>query len=152
MFLKSRFKISSSTEHLVFWGQRVIIGFMHLLHQSFTRQSCIARLMGGVLAGLVLLVQVVASGASTGTGDQEVYRGTTPRSLGYVTLPLKAVNGRTLKIELTEGARSRDGFNITELESQQNAATGAERAGGGTLGIVEFECYEPGSSIKVGMR
>ena len=72
----------------------------------------------------------------------EVYRGTTPRSLGYVTLPLRPTSGHSLKIELTDGARSRDGFNITELENQQNAATGAERSGSGTLGIVEFECYE----------
>jgi beta-galactosidase len=74
--------------------------------------------------------------------DREVYSGATPRSLGYVTLPLKPVNGRSLKIELTAGANNRDGFNLTELENQQNAATGAERSGSGTLGIVEFECYE----------
>jgi beta-galactosidase len=84
--------------------------------------------------------------------DQEVYRGTTPQSLGYVTLPLKAVTGRTLRIELIAGASSRDGFNITELENQQNAATGGERSGSGTLGIVEFECYEAGGPVKVGMR
>jgi beta-galactosidase len=74
--------------------------------------------------------------------DQEVYRGTTPRSLGYITLPLKAVMGRNLKVELTGDASARDGFNITELANQQNAATGGERSGSGTLGIVEFECYE----------
>jgi beta-galactosidase len=82
---------------------------------------------------------------------QEVYHNTTPRSLGYVTLPLKPVEGRSLKIELTGGANSRDGFNITELENQQNASTGAERAGSGTLGIVEVEIYEP-PSVKVSSR
>jgi len=74
-------------------------------------------------------------------GDQEVYRGITPRSLGYVTLPLKPVAGRNLKIELIGASEARDGFNMTELENQQNASTG-DRAGTGTLSIVEFECYE----------
>ncbi len=80
--------------------------------------------------------------------DQEVYRGTTPRSLGYVTLPLKPVAGRSLTIELTGAARRRAGSNPTELENQQNASTGGERAGNGMLGIVEFECYEaPATSV-----
>ncbi len=74
--------------------------------------------------------------------DQEVYRGNTLRSLGYVTLPLKPVAGRSLKIELTGAARRRSGPADTELENQQNVATGGERAGPGMLGIVEFECYE----------
>ena len=73
---------------------------------------------------------------------QEVYRGETPCSLGYVTLPLKPVTGRNLKIELAGAAASAEAFNIVELENAQNAATGDKRAGKGTLGIVEFECYE----------
>ena len=55
---------------------------------------------------------------------------------------MKPVSGRSLKIELTGGTNARDGFNITEVENQANAATGAERSGSGTLGIVEVECYE----------
>jgi beta-galactosidase len=74
--------------------------------------------------------------------DQEVYRGSTPRSLGYVTLPLKRVTGKSVKISLINAASAREGFNITELENQQNAATGDERAGSGTLSIVEAEFYE----------
>jgi beta-galactosidase len=74
---------------------------------------------------------------------QEVYRGSTPRSLGYVTLPLKAVTGQSVKISLASAASAREGFNITELENQQNAAPGDERTGSGTLGIVEVEFYEP---------
>ena len=72
----------------------------------------------------------------------EVYRGTTPRSLGYVTLALRPVAGKNLKIELLSATAARDGFNITELENQQNAATSDERRGTGTLGIVEAEFYE----------
>lgn len=79
-------------------------------------------------------------------GGHEVYREVTPRSLGYVTLPLRSATGRTLKIELIGAAATRDGFNITELANPQNAATGAERTGSGTLGIVEFECYERSGS------
>jgi beta-galactosidase len=78
---------------------------------------------------------------------EEVYRGVTPRSLGYVTLPLKPVKGRSMKIELISSASVRDGFNITEVENQQNTATGGENAGNGTLGIVEFECYELAASL-----
>src|SRR5262249_14176871 len=33
--------------------------------------------------------------------DEEVFRGNTPRSLGYVTLRLRPIKGRSLKIELT---------------------------------------------------
>jgi beta-galactosidase len=74
---------------------------------------------------------------------REVFRGTTPRSLGYVTLPLRAVTGRTLKIQLTKAASSQDPFNMTELENQKNASTGDEQTGRGTLAIVEAEFYEP---------
>jgi beta-galactosidase len=73
---------------------------------------------------------------------QEVYRGITPRSLGYVTLPLKPATGRTLKIELISPSSAGDESNLTELQNQQNAETTGERTGSGTLGIVEFECYE----------
>mgnify|MGYP001605623152 CR=1 FL=1 len=74
---------------------------------------------------------------------QEVYRGTTPLSLGYVTLPLRPVMGKTVKVELVAAAKVGDGFNIRELADQTNASTGDERQGQGTLSIVEIECYEP---------
>lgn len=74
---------------------------------------------------------------------QEVYRGATPLSLGYVTLPLRPVTGKTVKVELVDAAKVGDGFNIRELADQTNASTGDERQGRGTLSIVEIECYEP---------
>jgi len=74
---------------------------------------------------------------------QEVFRGATPRSLGYVTLPLKPVLGKGLKIELMESSTARDTFGITELENPQNASTGDERGSRGTLSIQEIEFYEP---------
>lgn len=73
---------------------------------------------------------------------QEVFRGPTPLSLGYVTLPLKPVAGTTVKLELLGAARNGDGFKFTELANPENAATGDERQGRGTLGIVEIEFYE----------
>lgn len=73
---------------------------------------------------------------------QEVFRGNTPLSLGYVTLPVKPVAGAVVRIELLGAARSGDSLAFTELANAENAATGAERQGRGTLSVVEIECYE----------
>jgi beta-galactosidase len=73
---------------------------------------------------------------------REVFRGNTSRNLGYVTLPLVPASGRSLKIELLRAAEVREGFNITEVENQQNASTGGERTGSGTLAIVECDIME----------
>jgi ligand-binding sensor domain-containing protein len=87
MFLKSPRHIHSDAEHLVFWGQWVIIGFVHLLLQSFIRPAGVVRFMGRVLAALVLLVQVVANGAATGTSDYliDVWTGDSGLPNGSVT-------------------------------------------------------------------
>ncbi|MBC8095953.1 MAG: DUF4982 domain-containing protein [Akkermansiaceae bacterium] len=73
---------------------------------------------------------------------QEVFRGRTPRSLGYVTLPLKPTPGQNIRIELIDAAATQGDFTTTELENQQNASTGAEGQGRGTLSIVEAEIYQ----------
>ena len=74
---------------------------------------------------------------------QDVFRGPTPRGLGYVTLALKPVEGRTLKIELIDASANKDAFNLVELGNQkENASTGADKIGSGTLSIVEAEFYE----------
>jgi len=76
--------------------------------------------------------------------EQEVYRGSTPRSLGYVTLPLKPVEGRRVTVEPLAAGEARDAFGaITELVDQKNAATGDEKATGGALSLIEIEFYEP---------
>ena len=77
---------------------------------------------------------------------QEAFRGSTPLSLGYVTLPLKPVKGSSVKIELLSAPTSGESFNFTELANPANAATGDERQGRGTLSIVEIECYESRST------
>jgi hypothetical protein len=74
----------------------------------------------------------------------EVYRGATPRSLGYVTLTLKPVTGRVVVIEPLAGGEAREAFGaITELVDQKNATTGEEKVGSGALGLTEIEFYEP---------
>jgi beta-galactosidase len=77
---------------------------------------------------------------------QEVFRGATPRSLGYVTLPLRPVNGKTLKIELAGPSADQDAFNMTELGAEKTAPTGSGRRSQGTLNILEAELYEPSPS------
>jgi hypothetical protein len=76
---------------------------------------------------------------------KEVFRGETPQSLGYVTIPVKPTKGKNVGIELIGSAVNRDAFgNITELENQANAATtGGGNTAKGNLTIVEAEIYEP---------
>ncbi|HWA24178.1 MAG TPA: DUF4982 domain-containing protein [Lacunisphaera sp.] len=74
---------------------------------------------------------------------KEVWRGATARSLGYVTLPLKPVDGRMVKIEVLGGSEAREAFDgITELVDQKNATTGEEKVGSGEFGVLEIEFYE----------
>lgn len=75
---------------------------------------------------------------------REVFRGATPRSLGYVTLPLQPVEGRNVTITLLAGSEAREAFGgIRELEDQGNARTGEERVEAQALGIFEIEFHEP---------
>lgn len=74
---------------------------------------------------------------------EEVFRGSSPRSLGYCTLDLKPVKGRVLKIELVDASADKDAFKgVTELGSaKENASTGADKIRNGTLSIIEAEFY-----------
>jgi hypothetical protein len=74
---------------------------------------------------------------------QEAFTGVTPRSLGYVTFPLKPVTGRSLRIELTGQAEGWDAYNIVEIAGQKDAqAAGPGRAEAGVnLHILEIEIY-----------
>lgn len=76
---------------------------------------------------------------------KEVFRGDTPQSLGYVTIPVKPTRGQRVAIELIGSTVQRDAFgNIVELENQANAATtGGQSTARGNLNIVEAEIYEP---------
>jgi hypothetical protein len=73
---------------------------------------------------------------------QEAWRGVTPKSLGYVTLPLKPVQGRTVRIVLAGKAEEGGGTRLTEVANQANTATGTQGVSTATLSIVEAEFYE----------
>ena len=76
---------------------------------------------------------------------KEVFKGKTPQSLGYVTIPVTPTKGANVGIELSGATVNRDAFgNIVELENQSNAATtGSQNSSRGNLTIVEAEIYSP---------
>ena len=78
-------------------------------------------------------------------GDRVVFEGSTPRSLGYVTLAFPPAVGRSLKIELTGSASNRDAFGqIIEVPGTPDPKSSADKGGArGTLSIIEIEIYEP---------
>ena len=74
--------------------------------------------------------------------DKVVYVGSTPRSLGYVTIKFPPVTGIAVKIELTGVATNRDAFgNIVESPGAPDPQSAANKGGKTTLGIVEAEFY-----------
>ncbi len=73
---------------------------------------------------------------------REVFRGTTPRSFGYVTLPLAATSGGRVRISLASTGDGASPVQATEVENQKNVDTGADRVGVTNLSIVEAELYE----------
>jgi beta-galactosidase len=74
---------------------------------------------------------------------QEVFAGDTPKSLGYVTLPLRPVHGSSVRIELTGPTVDSDALKLTEVDANAVPDTGANRAPRGVLSIIEAEFYEP---------
>ena len=73
---------------------------------------------------------------------EEVFRGDTPVSLGYVHLPLRPVHGSHLRIELTAPAYGQGGINLTELANPRDAAaTGVGLDNSAILSIAEVEIY-----------
>jgi hypothetical protein len=78
---------------------------------------------------------------------QEVFRGTTERSLGYYTATFKPRTGQKVRIELMGTTQAQDAFNITELEAPKVATAATDQPGPrGTLGLVEVEFYEKAAS------
>jgi beta-galactosidase len=73
--------------------------------------------------------------------NEEVFSGSTPKSLGYVTLPLKPRKGSSVRIELNGVADESNAIKLTEVANQAIADTGANRIGKGMLSIVEAEFY-----------
>ncbi len=76
--------------------------------------------------------------------NQEVFKGSTPRSLGYVTLTFPPVKGRKVRIELIGASSDNDAYKLRELSGKVDKAgleDNEDRKG--TLRIVEVEFYEP---------
>jgi hypothetical protein len=73
---------------------------------------------------------------------REAWSGATPTSLGYVTLPLAPVEGRTVRIVLAGTADEGGGMRLTEVANQANTATGTAGVPAAALSIVEAEFYE----------
>lgn len=73
---------------------------------------------------------------------KQVYEGMTPKNLGYVTLPLAANSGQTVRIALNGVADESNAIKLTEVANQSIADTGANQTPKGVLSIVEAEFYE----------
>lgn len=73
---------------------------------------------------------------------QVVYSGVTPKSLGYVTLPLQPKQGKTVRLELVGAIEDKDGFGLVEVTGKK-LADAASAGGGGGLEIIEAEVYGP---------
>jgi beta-galactosidase len=73
---------------------------------------------------------------------KEAYLGNTPKSLGYVTLPLKAARGKTVRMELTGAIQEKDEFGLVEVTGKKLADADGKGAGG-RLEVIEAEVYEP---------
>jgi beta-galactosidase len=75
--------------------------------------------------------------------DKVVFTGTTPRSLGYVTINFSPATGKSIKIELAGEATNRDALgNIIEITGAPDPNSAANRGGATKLGIVEAEFYQ----------
>lgn len=76
--------------------------------------------------------------------DQEVYLGATPRSLGYVTVPLTPTRGSTVTVQLIGAPSDKDQFDMTEVTGMKlKAGTADGAAAKGVLQIGELELYGP---------
>ena len=73
--------------------------------------------------------------------DTEVYQGETPKTLGYVAIPVKPVKGRFVKIQLVGQSREADAFGgIVEVTGNKEIKETSNDKG--RLAIVEAEIYE----------
>jgi hypothetical protein len=84
-------------------------------------------------------------------GQREVYKGNTPRSLGYCTFKFEPVHARSLVVELIGSSAEEDAFNLVEVTGKKDEAGAAsgDSGAGGTLKIVEIEVYSPMQSEEI---
>lgn len=74
---------------------------------------------------------------------QEVFAGATPRSLGYVTLSLKPMTGKVVRVALIGAPRDRDDFDMTEITGLKQKAGTESGKTKAALSISEAELYGP---------
>ncbi|MCX2679784.1 DUF4982 domain-containing protein [Galbibacter sp. EGI 63066] len=77
--------------------------------------------------------------------DEVVFKGKTPRSLGYVTFPFEPVSGKSLTVKLIGTTINEDAYNIVEITGQKDFVKDGfreEETPEGILSIVEIEVYE----------
>jgi hypothetical protein len=72
---------------------------------------------------------------------REAWAGVTPKSLGYVTLPLKPASGQTVRLELVGAIDDQDAFGMVEVAGKKRPDT-ADFGTPGVLEIMEAEIYE----------
>ena len=72
---------------------------------------------------------------------EEVFNGMAPRSLGYVTLPVKPKQGSLVTVKLVGAAEEGNAVKMTEVANQAIVDTGANSTPKGVLSIVEIEFY-----------
>jgi hypothetical protein len=73
---------------------------------------------------------------------RETWKGATPTSLGYITLPLANAKGSKVRVEVLGEGSSKDGYTLKEVADQKNVSTGDEKVRARALSIVEAEFYE----------
>ncbi len=77
--------------------------------------------------------------------DEVVFKGKTPRSLGYVTFPFEPVSGKSLTVKLIGTTINEDAYNIVEITGQKDFVKDGFRekeTPEGILSIVEIEVYQ----------
>lgn len=77
--------------------------------------------------------------------NKQVFKGESPRSLGYVTFNFEQTKGKKVLIELTGATKDNDAFNIVEITGvvDQAGLDKDKRGAKEVLGILEIEFYEP---------
>lgn len=74
--------------------------------------------------------------------NKKVFEGSTPLSLGYVTLDVKPTKGKKVKIELIGNAKNSDAMNLVEITGKVDEAGLKSDKNIQKLPIVEVEFYE----------
>lgn len=74
------------------------------------------------------------------------WAGTTPKSLGYVTLPLKPTPGRSVRIQLVGAIDVKDGFGMVEVTGKKELEDAKDGSARGVLEVIEAELYGPPST------